>query len=201
MWPAALIACGLALALTWQSFELKSKSAPQGIVSMELASSTKASQTILEEWRGDHPGISMEDNLDKMVQAVPKGKDELALRLTMLDFVFLLSYATALSMSCVWLARRSGLAALGTGLGWAIWAGALLDAVENTLLLRQMNGSLDDSTALATHWCALGKFAIFLAALGFTCFGLWKADRKGLGGFFGLVWLGTFYSVAAALLM
>lgn len=201
MWPVALIACGLALALTWQGFELKSKSAPQGIVSLELASSGKAVQTILDEWRGDHPGISMEDNLDKMVQAVPKGKDELALRLTMFDFIFLLAYATALSMSCVWLARRAGLAALGTGLGWAIWLGALLDAVENTLLLRQMNGATENSTALATLCCALGKFAIFLAALGFTSYALWKTDSKVLGGLFALVWIATLYSVVAALLM
>ncbi|MGJ5817770.1 hypothetical protein [Paludibaculum fermentans] len=200
MWPAALLACGLALILTWQGFELKSKSAPQGIVSLELAASAKTAQTILEEWRGDHPGISMEDNLDKMVQQVPKGKDELALRLIMLDFVFLLAYAAALSMSCVWLARRSGLPALGVGLGWAIWLAALLDALENTLLLRLMNGSLENSTALAACLCALVKFALFLAALGFTGFALWKAGRKVLGGFFGLVWIGTFFSVAAALL-
>lgn len=201
MWPAALLACGMALVLTWLGADLKSKSAPQGIVSLELASSPQTVERILEEWRGDHPGISMEDNLEKMVQAVPKGKDELALRLTMLDFVFLLGYASALSMSCVWLARRSGLPGLGLALGWAIWLAALLDAVENTLLLRLMNGGVQGSNVLATMGCALGKFAIFLAALGFTCFALWKADRKVLGGFVGLVWLGTFYSVVAALLM
>jgi hypothetical protein len=191
----------MALALTWLGADLKSKSAPQGIVSLELASSPKTVERILEEWRGDHPGISMEDNLEKMVQAVPKGKDELALRLTMLDFVFLLGYASALSMSCVWLARRSGLPTLGLALGWAIWLAALLDAVENTLLLRLMNGGVQSFNVLATLGCALGKFAIFLAALGFTCFALWKDDRKVLGGFFGLVWLGTFYSVVAALLV
>ncbi|MGC4055390.1 MAG: hypothetical protein QM757_41695 [Paludibaculum sp.] len=201
MWPAALFACGMALVLTWMGADLKSKSAPQGIVSLELASSVPVAERILQEWRGDHPGISLEDNLDKMVQAVPKGKDELALRLTMLDFVFLLGYATALSMSCVWLARRSGWTTLGLSLGWTIWLAALLDAVENTLLLRVMNGDLQNRTVQLMLGCALLKFAIFLAALGFTCFGLWKDDRKVLGGLFGLVWLGTFYSVVAALLI
>lgn len=201
MWPAALFACGMALALTWLGSDLKSKSAPQGIVSLELASSPARVERILEEWRGDHPGISMEDNMEKMVQAVPKGKDELALQLTMLDFLFLLGYASALSMACVWLARRSGLPALGIALGWAIWLAALLDAVENTLLLRLMNGAVQSSTVLSTLGCALVKFAIFLGALGFTCFALWKDDRKVLGGVFGLVWLGTLYGVAAALLM
>lgn len=191
----------MALVLTWLGADLKSKSAPQGIVSLELASSPKTVERILEDWRGDHPGISMEDNLEKMVQAVPKGKDELALRLTLLDFLFLLGYASALSMSCVWLARRSGMPALGLALGWAIWLAALLDAVENTLLLRLMNGGVQSSNVLATMGCALAKFVIFLAALGFTCFALWKGDQKVLGGFLGLVWLGTFYSVVAALLM
>lgn len=201
MWPAALIACGLGVVLIWQSFELKSKSAPQSIVNLELASSVKAATAILEEWKADHPGISYENKPETLIQQVPKGKDELALNLTMLDFLFLLAYSSALSMSCVWLAHGTAWPQVGVLLGWAIWLAALMDAVENTLLIRLLNGNVSDSAISTTRLCALGKFAIFLAALGFTCYGLWTSGRRFLCGVLTLVWLATAYSVVAALLI
>ncbi|WP_321470427.1 hypothetical protein [uncultured Paludibaculum sp.] len=201
MWPTALIACGLGAVLFWQGLELKSKSAPQGIVSLELAASAKAAEAIIDGWRADHPGISLENKPETMVQQVPKGKDSLALNLTMFDFLFLLAYPAALSMSCVWLARKTPWPDVGLLLGWVVWLAALLDAVENTLLIRLFNANFEDSAVLTTRLCALGKFLIFLAALGFTCHGLWRAGRKILSGFLGLVWAGTLYSVAAALVM
>lgn len=186
--------------LLWQGVALRSKSAPQGIVSLELAGTALRAESILAGWRADHPGISLEDRMDTLVQQVPKGKDDLAYQLTMLDFLFLLAYPAALSMSCVWLARRTPWPAAGLLLGWIIWLAALLDAAENTLLIRLFNGALDNSVASAARWCALGKFLLFLSALGFTCYGLWIAGRRILAGALGLVWAATLYSVAAALL-
>lgn len=200
MWPTALIAAGLAIVLTWQGMPLRTRTAPQGIVSLELAGNARRTSAILAEWRDDHPGISLEDRMDTLVQAVPKGKDELAQKLTMLDFVFLLAYPAALSMACVWLARRTPWPAAGVTLGWLIWPAALLDAIENTLVIRAFNGLVDDSAAAATCGLALGKFALFLGALGFACYGLWTIGRRVLAAILGLVWLGTAYSVAAALL-
>ena len=79
--------------------------------------------------------------------------------------------------------RSARAAALGVGLAWALFAAALLDAVENYALIQLLLGASSEHWAPLAGWCALPKFAIVAAGLVYLLAGgAWIAlarDRAG----------------------
>jgi hypothetical protein len=191
---ALLLAAGLA----WAGAPLHIAAAPQGIVSLELAGTPERAAAIVQAWKDDHPPAPVIDRIEGIVQPVPHGKDDLAVQTTFADFVFILFYAAALAMACVWLAETTRLPAAGVLLGWLMAPAALCDAAENTLLLRALNG--EPAAAGLTLALALAKFAIVLAALGYSAWCLRRLHRRALAAAAVLVWTVIFYSVAAELI-
>jgi len=128
---------------------LQNPAAPLGMVSLQLAGSLAEAREILASWE--------------------PAAERWALLNLGIDFPYLLAYATTLSLGCVMLARRLPyprcIASLGVWLAWGVIGAALLDAVENVLLMRLLLGDLREAWAVLAFWCAVPKYALVLAAL------------------------------------
>ena len=142
---SGILAAVLLAAMVWLDQPLRTTAAPHGIVSFELAGSSDAVTRILASWG-------------------PEGRRraELSLRL---DYVFLVAYATVLSLLCgtvaqSWAASRPRLRQVGMLLAACQWLAALLDAAENLLLQSILADASGALLPLAAHWCALVKFTL-----------------------------------------
>ena len=166
------LAMAASLAMLWLGWPLRGPAAPLGIASLELAPDGVAAAAIIDAWKAQHAGIRLDNDMSTMVQNVPRGLDELAATITLLGYPYALLYCLAISMVCVWL----GSSGLGTGLGWLIWVGGLLDAVENTLLLRTLYG--DGALAETTHVVAWAKFALIGVCLVYAVRAVWRRDDR-----------------------
>lgn len=137
---------------------LATPQAPWGIVSFELAGTPFRIDEILDSWNA----------LAKQSAAFNLG----------LDYLFMLTYSTAIGLACVWAATavRSiswPLAGLGVPLAWGVWLAATLDAVENLGLTMIL---LTDTAASAwprvVQVCALIKFGLIFIGLVYVFYGL-----------------------------
>jgi hypothetical protein len=139
---------------------LRTPTAPNGIVSFELAHTPEAASAILASW----------DESARLVAAFGLG----------LDFLFIPVYATALSLAVMIAAgRRRGVGwdALGKALAWGAFLATGFDAVENMALLHiLLNGPFSVVPQVA-FWCASVKFALLLAGLAYALVG-WIFKQK-----------------------
>jgi hypothetical protein len=171
---AIYLALAASLAMLWIGWPLRNVTAPLGIASLELAPDGAASTTIIDAWKQQHAGIRMDNDMSTYVQNVPRGLDELAATVTILGYGYALIYCLALSMICVWL----GSPRLGAALGWLIWVGGLLDAIENTLLLRTLFGDPAGAQPEITHLFAWAKFATIAVCLAYAVRAVWRQRRR-----------------------
>jgi len=144
---------------------LRTEVAPAGIISYQFACDLEGARRILDSWGPNrvYAGLSLG-----------------------LDYLFMVSYAGALGLGCVLVARRlgrwsGGLAALGVVLSWGQWLAALLDATENYALIRLLLGSERALWPALACSCALPKFLIVGAGVLFI----------GVGGILSLLRGGT----------
>lgn len=146
----------ISLVLHGWSQQLSHPGAPLGIVSFELAWSEAGLQQIIGPWNEETRAI--------------------ALRLTLYDYIYLISYSTGLVIVCLLLGRwairrgRKGWAAFWRHAAWFPWIAAALDFIENTASLPLL------LTAARTPWvqimtaAAATKFLILGAILGLIWF-------------------------------
>lgn len=167
---SALLTALTMAVIHWSNAPLQSPEAPLGMVSLQLAGTLPAAQKILAAW-GVQGQIPAAFNLG-------------------IDCLYLLVYATTLSLGCVMLARSlpgpRGITALGVWLSWGVLVAALLDALENALLISLLLGDLREAWAVLAFWCAVPKFALVLAALGYLGIGglllmVRVGERQGAG--------------------
>lgn len=136
-------------AIHWSNAPLQNAAAPLGMISLQLAGGLPAAQKILGSW----------------------GPPELVMAALNLgiDYLYMVAYATTLSLGCQALARRFScsrrFALPGVWLSWGMLVALFLDAVENVLLIRLLLGDLRESWATLALWCAVPKFALVFAAL------------------------------------
>ncbi len=171
---AIYLALAASLAMLWIGWPLRNAAAPLGIASLELAPDGAASATIIDAWKQQHAAIRMDNDVSTFIQNVPRGLDELAATVTILGYGYALIYCLALSMVCVWL----GSPRLGAILGWLIWLGGLLDAIENTLLLRTLFGDPGGTLPEITHLFAWAKFATIAVCLAYAVRAVWRQRRR-----------------------
>jgi len=136
---------------------LITSAAPAGIVSYELAGNTTNSEQILSSW----------NEAAKLHAAFSLG----------LDYLFMVIYAAAISLGCVWaveVIRSRGwpLASLGVILAWGQWLAAMFDAVENLALTNILFSSVVSPWPEIARWCAILKFTLIFVGLVFTLYGL-----------------------------
>ena len=101
----------------------------------------------------------------------PEAKIYAALSLG-LDYLFLVSYATTISLACVLVARRlekrsHRFSAAGILLAWSLPLAAILDAVENYALIRTLLGAQQNYWPALALGCAIPKFALVAAGLAY----------------------------------
>lgn len=133
---------------------LINRTAPQGIISLQLAGDQATAAAILQSWA--------------RAGALNAARDSLRV-----DTLFLLVYPATLALACRQLAGGLGDDLIGVGrrLGWVVLACAPLDALENLALKAMLERGADDFLAPAASVCAGVKFGLVFLALGFlsTC--------------------------------
>jgi hypothetical protein len=149
-----LVALSLGLASKTNYPSLTTKPAPWGIVSFELAGNEKTASAMIVSWQ-------------------EKGAYDDALSSLYWDNFFLMAYSTAIALGCVMAADR--LHAPGTLeynlailLAWAQWLAALLDRTENFALEKMLRGAVKSPWPQIARWCAIPKFIIIVAGLGYV---------------------------------
>lgn len=117
-------------------------------LTIEMPFSSAHARLIVDRW-----------NKDKRAKA--------AERQTKADFFMLLLYPVVFSLACVILSETvDGLMqSIGIGLSWAVLCCMPLDALENMLILKMLDGSTDKPIPQITTVAAIMKFILILAAL------------------------------------
>ena len=145
----AFIAASLALMVSLRIIDkpLQTDAAPAGIISYELAGDESASLAILESW--DQPA--------KYHAAFSLG----------LDFLFLITYSSAISLACIWATNlsTSSLAGLGVYLAWGQWIAAIFDGLENTALFIILIQAPESPWPQIARTAAIIKFALIILGL------------------------------------
>ena len=146
---AAMLTVVLMAAIFATNAPLENPAAPMGIVSLQLAGNMAAAREVLTAWG--------------------PAEQRWAILNLVIDYPYLLAYATTLGLGCVLIARRlqgpSRIAAVGVWVAWGVLGAALLDAVENAALLCLLLGDLREGWVVLAFWCAVPKYALVLAAL------------------------------------
>lgn len=146
---------------------LRTSAAPQGMVSLELAGDAARAERILDSWGA-------------------RGRRMAALSLG-LDVLFLVLYATANALACLWAGRvlaPRALARLATPLAWGQWLAGGLDAVENAALAVVLVDGPEGPWPALARAAAVPKFALvamglLYAALGAAVALAARARRRG----------------------
>ncbi len=143
--------------------QLKTQHAPLGIISLQLAGSTTAARLVVFDW---HPK-------ERLAAAFGLG----------LDYLFLLSYSVWIFLGCRWSAERwvKSNPSRGRLFAWLAWGAilaAVLDAVENVILLLFLQSDGKSVLYPLAFWCAVPKFLLILTTLGVWIFGNF-APREG----------------------
>jgi hypothetical protein len=145
----AFIAAALTLMVSLRILDepLKTEAAPGGILSYELAGDEASTLAILESWD-------------------PPAKYHAAFSLG-LDFLFLITYSSAISLACIWAARLSNtsLAGLGVYLAWGQWIAAIFDGLENTALFINLVQAPTSPWPQIAQTAAIIKFTLIILGL------------------------------------
>jgi len=131
---------------------LQNETAPQGVVSLEMARTVDQQNRILNSWN-----------------------EPARLRLAFsigLDFFCVVVFTSSLVLACIWLAdasHRHGASSsnLGLALAWALGIMGVLWILQNTLLAAALFGHATALTARITFGCALLKFAVMMLGLAY----------------------------------
>ena len=124
---------------------LKTKAAPNGIVSYEFAGNLSTAQNMIKSW-GDtgqiYAGLSIG-----------------------LDYLFLIVYAFTIGLGCVLTGEKlsekfASANIIGSILAWGLIIAAFLDAIENYALIKILVGSVEGFWLTIAWVCAAPKFAL-----------------------------------------
>jgi len=147
------ISLGLGLKTNHRSLKIPGK-APGGILSLELAGNEEKASAIIASWQ-------------------KTGAYNDALSSLYWDNFFLVVYSTAIALGCMMAADM--LHAPGTLeynlailLAWAQWLAAVLDRTENFALEKMLRGAVKSPWPQIAWWCAVPKFIIVFAGLGYV---------------------------------
>jgi hypothetical protein len=139
---------------------LTTTAAPAGIVSFELAHSPANARAMIASW----------DTRAQLFAAFGLG----------FDFLFMPSYAFAISLACLLAAGRhpGGFSRIGAWLGWGAFLAALFDALENIGLWNSLLGNVNSLWPMISFWCATFKFALILLGIAYGIIGCILPKKK-----------------------
>jgi len=139
---------------------LQTDAAPNGIVSLELAGNEQAARLITDSWKQMSlllSAVAGQPNPD--IVNVPYVYAAFGLGI---DYLFMPIYALTLASGTLLVAsKHSGrMKSLGALAGYAAFAAALFDAVENYALFRVLLGIFDPGDPALAAFCAILKFGL-----------------------------------------
>jgi hypothetical protein len=88
-----------------------------------------------------------------------------------LDFLFLVAYSNTIALACIWAVRVFQIrevplvATVGILLAWGQWLAALLDGVENIVLVNILFSSILTPWSQLAKCCAIFKFILIILGL------------------------------------
>ena len=126
---------------------LRTDSAPNGIVSFELARKVESAQSIADSW----------DANARLFAAFGLG----------FDYLFMSTYALALSLGLlIAVGNKINRYAIFAGwMGWGVFVAALFDAMENYMLWRVLTGDIISPYPEIAAICATIKFILLILGL------------------------------------
>ena len=126
---------------------LRTNSAPNGIVSFELAREVESAQSIVASW----------DVSARLFAALGLG----------FDYLFMPTYALALSLGLlIAVGNKINRYAIFAGwMGWGVFVAALFDAMENYMLWRVLTGDIISPYPEIAAICATIKFILLILGL------------------------------------
>ena len=126
---------------------LRTDSAPNGIVSFELARKVDSAQSMVDSW----------DANSRLFAAFGLG----------FDYLFMPTYALALSLGLLIAVgnKKNRYAVFATWMGWGVFAAAIFDAVENYMLWRVLTGDIISPYPEIAAICATIKFILLILGL------------------------------------
>jgi hypothetical protein len=138
---------------------LRTTSAPNGIVSFELAGTPLKAGLIVSSW----------DTNALLFTAFGLG----------FDFLFMPVYATAIALGVLLAAGRhpGRFSSVGAWVGWGAFAAALFDAAENVCLFKILLGSGVSSYPQIAALYATVKFGLILLGMGYALLG-WALPKR-----------------------
>jgi hypothetical protein len=142
--------------LATQSTVLKTK-LPNGILDLEVPWSTAGAK--------------------KVLTALGRDGIEEARKQVCLDYVFLLLYPIAISLTCALVGGfiRGKLGVLGVLVAWGVLLAGPLDAIENAAMLRVLAGDTGSPWPQLSTACAIVKFSLVFGGLGYVAVGTMSA--------------------------
>jgi hypothetical protein len=152
-----------AILLDWDQ-QIRHRSAPFGIFSFEMAWSVEGLTRVVGPWTDEVRAIT--------------------LRITLFDYIYLMSYSTSLVLLCLFLSRWArrrhflGWQRFWEQVAWAPWLAALFDVIENTVSIPLILTKPTSPWPQIMTTCAAIKFSI-------------------VGLVFGLVWFCVVYFLVA----
>ena len=156
---------------------LRTSTAPNGIVSFELAGTPFQAQAIIDSWHEMAYLLSSVEG-EPLPGFVSRAYSFAAFGLG-IDYLFMPVYATALALGILLVAGRhkGWFATLGAWLGWGAYAAALFDAVENFALWKVLLGAVFSAWPSVASVCASVKFGLLVLGLVFALVG-WSWPKK-----------------------
>ncbi|MGD8404523.1 MAG: hypothetical protein PVJ21_12745 [Anaerolineales bacterium] len=159
---------------------LQTSSAPNGIVSFELAGTSFQAQAIIDSWHEMALLLSPVEG-EPLPGMVSRAFAFAAFGLG-IDYLFMPVYATALALGILLAAGRheGWFATVGVWLGWSAYAAAIFDVIENyalarMLLLNQVWSPYPEIAAVS----ATVKFGLLALGLVFALVGwVWPKEHK-----------------------
>ena len=156
---------------------LRTASAPNGIVSFELAHSVDQAAMIVTEWKRSTLPLSSvagQANADVVNVAYTFAAFGLGL-----DYLFMPVYGLTLALGTLLAGARQGgkFKLLGAVAGWGALAAMLFDAVENYALFQILLGRVMQPYPQVAFLCATVKFILLIFGLVVALAG-WLAPRK-----------------------
>jgi hypothetical protein len=144
---------------------LRTKAAPNGIVSFELAGDPLTARLITDSWKQTTLSLSAvagQPNPD--IVNVPYVFAAFGLGM---DYLFMPLYALALGFGTLLAAHRheGRIRSLGAVAGYAAFAAAIFDAIENYALLRVLLGEIQSGYPALAAFCAIIKFGLILSGV------------------------------------
>lgn len=156
---------------------LRTDAASNGIVSFELAGDPQAARLITDSWK--QTGLSLSAAVGQPSPDIVNVPYLFAAFGLGIDYLFMPLYALALGFGTLLAAHRHDgwIRSLGVVAGYAAFAAAIFDAMENYALLRVLLGEIQSAYPAIAAFCAIVKFGLIIFGV---LYGLaaWLLPRK-----------------------